>query len=555
MSGNQLVPTPKTQVEGPVVVVIMDGVGIGQGDKGDALAKAHTPNLDQYLKGPLATELKAHGTAVGLSNDADMGNSEVGHNAIGAGRIFDQGSKLVQEAIESGSLFSQETWLQLSGHCVANQKPMHLIGLLSDGNVHSHINHLIAILKRADACNIEKLYIHALLDGRDVPKTSALSYIEQLETILASINTKPKRRYKIASGGGRMTTTMDRYEADWAMVERGWKTHVLGEGRYFSSTREAVELFRKESPGISDQDLPPFVIHDGEGAIGPIEDGDAVILFNFRGDRMLEITQALEDPNFSAFDRIRFPNIHVAGMTLYDGDTQRPKRFLVQPPAITNTLGELLCDVGIRQLACSETQKFGHVTYFWNGNRSGYFDPKLERYLEIPSVNVPFDQRPEMSASQITDAILTQLDVEPFDFGRINFANGDMVGHTGNFAATVQALEVVDAQLSRIVAEITKRRGAVIITADHGNADDMGERDKKTGQLLFSPDGAIIPKTSHSLNPVPLSIALHSEDEAKYQLQSIHNPSIANIAASAATLLGFDVPDFFEPSLIGLKRP
>jgi len=337
MSGHQLISTPTTKVEGPVMVVVMDGVGIGKGDDSDAVATAHTPNLDRYLKSPLTTQLTAHGTAVGLSNDGDMGNSEVGHNAIGAGRIFDQGSKLVQQAIESGSLFEQETWNELTAHCLKNQTPLHLLGLLSDGNVHSHIEHVIAILNRADAQNIQEAYVHILLDGRDVRRTSALEYVEQLEAVLASINSKGNRRYRIASGGGRMTTTMDRYGADWGIVELGWKTHVLGQARAFSSTQEAIETLREESPGISDQDLSNFVIHENGKPVATIEDGAGVIAFNFWGDRMLEMTQAFEESDFTYFDRVRFPKTFFAGMTLYDGDTQRPKRFLVLPPPRSQT--------------------------------------------------------------------------------------------------------------------------------------------------------------------------------------------------------------------------
>ncbi len=542
------------RVEGPVVVVIMDGVGLGAGDESDAVAKARTPHLDRYRQSPLSTELTAHGKAVGLSSDDDMGNSEVGHNAIGAGRIFDQGSKLVQHAVESGEIFHGDTWQRLAGHCVSHQAPMHFLGLLSDGNVHSHIQHLLILLQRADAENIEEVYIHPLLDGRDVPHTSALQYIEQLEAALALINVKDRRRYKIASGGGRMTTTMDRYEADWAMVERGWHAHVLGNGPAFPSARAAVESMRAETPGISDQDLGSFVIAENGNPVGPIEDDAVVIAINFRGDRMLEITQAFEDEDFTPFDRVRFPRVHFAGMTLYDGDTQRPKHFLVSPPAITDTFGELLCDAGVSQLACSETQKFGHVTYFWNGNRSGYFSPKLERYIEVPSLNVSFDQRPEMSAAEITQTVIEQWESERFDFTRINFANGDMVGHTGDFEATVTAVEVVDQNLAQLVDFITQRRGAVIITADHGNADDMGERDKSTGALKRDDMGRMIPKTSHSLNQVPFCVALHDEDQARYQLKAIANPGLGNIAGSAATLLGYELPDFFLPGLIDIKK-
>ncbi|MEE8408587.1 MAG: 2,3-bisphosphoglycerate-independent phosphoglycerate mutase, partial [Myxococcota bacterium] len=457
-------------VEGPVVIAIMDGVGIGKRDDGDAVAKACTPNLDRYANEALTTRLAAHGRAVGMPTDEDMGNSEVGHNALGAGRVFEQGAKRVGAAIDSGRLFSGATWRELVARCVRNDTALHFIGVLSDGNVHAHIDHLLALIAGADAEGVRQVYIHPLLDGRDVPKTSAHIYLEQLEAALGPIDGKADRRYRIASGGGRMKTTMDRYEADWSIVERGWKTHVLGDTRPFTSALEALQTLRGETPGISDQDLGSFVIVEDGEPVGPIRDGDSVIAFHFRGDRMLELTRAFEDDNFDKFDRVRRPDVLFAGMMEYDGDTKRPKKFLVEPPEITCTLGELLCDAGVGQLACSETQKFGHVTYFWNGNRSGAFDDALENYIEIPSYKPPFDGRPEMRAPEIADTVAKELASGTFGLARLNFANGDMVGHTGNMEATVAAVEAVDAELLRLERAVVGAGGALIITADHGNA-------------------------------------------------------------------------------------
>ncbi len=534
-------------VKGPVLAVIMDGIGIGRGDAGDAVAQARTPNLHRYAKEQLTTALRAHGKAVGMPSDADMGNSEVGHNAMGAGRIFDQGAKRVAEAIADGSLFHGKIWGEIVNRCLHCNTALHFIGLLSDGNVHSHIDHLIAMLHAASSAGIQTAYVHVLLDGRDVEKTSALRYIEKLEHALKTIG---KKNYAIASGGGRMTTTMDRYDADWSMVERGWHTHVQGNARAFSSARVAVETYRSEFPGIIDQDLPPFVIANPQGPLGKIGDGDAVIAFNFRGDRMIEMTRAFEDDVFDKFPRGHRPDVLFAGMTCYDGDTHRPKKFLVDPPEISGTLGELLCHVGVRQFACSETQKFGHVTYFWNGNRSGMFDPSLEDYVEIPSYAPPFDARPEMRAPEITQAVLKALDTKPFQFGRINFPNGDMVGHTGNIEATIAAVEYVDHALGILEKAILAQGGALLVTADHGNADDMIERDEKTGIFLRDREGRYITKTAHSLNPVPFHVVLTPEDRHRYTLAKIADPSIGHIAATCARLLGFSPPEGYLKALI-----
>ena len=295
-------------VRGPVVVCVMDGVGNGRQDEGNAVWLARKPNLEFLAASSAYTELLAHGTAVGMPSDADMGNSEVGHNALGAGRTFDQGAKLVDQAIRSGALFEGKVWRELVARCVRTDKPIHFIGLLSDGNVHSHIDHLLALLQRAAAEGVKYGRVHILLDGRDVSETSALQYVEQLEQALAVINQTAGKDFRIASGGGRQTTTMDRYGADWRIVERGWKAHVLGEGRGFRDTATAVETFRGERARVIDQDLPPFVIVDAQGApVGRIEDGASVVLFNFRGDRAIELCQAFEQEAFPHFERKRRP--------------------------------------------------------------------------------------------------------------------------------------------------------------------------------------------------------------------------------------------------------
>lgn len=371
----------------PIVLIIMDGVGYSDTIEGNAVRQADTPTLNMLEQNYPRFLLKAHGQAVGLPSDDDMGNSEVGHNALGAGQVFAQGAKLVNHAIESGKMFASKTWNDLVENCKANNSTLHFLGLFSDGNVHSHINHLKAMITEAKNRNVGKVRIHILLDGRDVGETSALEYVLPFEDFLASLN-DDSFDAKIASGGGRMTITMDRYEANWSMVEKGWNTHVLGEGRQFESAQEAIETYRNET-GKIDQDIPPFVIAKDGKPVGTINDGDSVIFFNFRGDRAIEISKAFENRGHK-FTKKKDVNVMFAGMLEYDGDEHVPYKYLVSPPEITNTMGEFLAKKGYRQLAISETQKYGHVTYFWNGNRTGKFSEELEEYIEIPSDVVPF---------------------------------------------------------------------------------------------------------------------------------------------------------------------
>ncbi len=527
---------------GPVIVVVMDGIGIGRPDETNAVYIARTPNLDVAMSTYPTTHLVAHGPAVGLPDWSDMGNSEVGHNAIGAGRVFDQGAKLVNKAIKTGTIFKTPLWGRIVERCKGQARTLHLIGLLSDGNVHSHIDHLFAIIREAARVGIHHLRVHPLLDGRDVGETSALEYVEPLEHLLAELSSTKGLDYKVASGGGRMVTTMDRYEADWDIVKRGWEAHVLGEARYkFHSASEAICRIREMNPGITDQYLPSFVIVDESGnPVGPILDGDVVILFNFRGDRAIEISRAFEEKDFVHFDRRRMPDVIFAGMMEYDGDLKVPRNYLVNPPAIDRTMGEYLVANKVMQFALSETQKFGHVTYFWNGNRSGYFDEQLETYIEIPSDRVPFDQRPWMKAAEITDETIALVETGRYRFGRINYANGDMVGHTGDFEAAVIAVEVVDHSLERLLAAIRRVDGIALITADHGNAD----------QMFTIEGGKRVVRTAHTLNPVPF-IIFDPGYKGEYRLRKdLERPGISSIAATALNLLGWEAPEDYDPSLI-----
>lgn len=534
-------------VSGPVLVVVMDGVGYGHHNESDAVWLARKPTLDRLHKQCPQVRLNAHGKAVGMPSDDDMGNSEVGHNALGAGRVFDQGAKLVQVSIDSGSLYQGDTWKAITQRARERNKPVHFVGLLSDGNVHSHIAHLIALIERCNVEDVRTVRVHALLDGRDVPSTSALLYVEQLEGVLAKINQRPERDYRIASGGGRMLVTMDRYNANWGVVELGYKTHVLGEGRGFKSTKEAIETARHEKPGLDDQNLPPFVIVEDGRPIGRIEDGASVVLFNFRGDRAIEFSQALESDQFDHFERRQRPDVLFAGMMQYDGDLMLPKRYLVSPPAIDCTLGEYLARNRLAQYASSETQKFGHVTYFWNGNRSGKFDDAYETYVEIPSDPLPFEERPWMKAAEITDKLIEALVSQKYRHLRVNYANGDMVGHTGYRDPAVQAVEAVDLSIGRLLPIIHKLRGALIVTADHGNADEMYQVDKK-GKIQVDSAGVPVVKTSHTLNQVPFLV--YAPDYKLAIDQTVAAPGLANLASSVLYLLGYRAPSAFLPSLV-----
>ena len=527
---------------GPLLLIIMDGIGINKPGDNNAVYLARTPNLDKLFTLPFFTKLKAHGPAVGLPTEEDMGNSEVGHNAIGAGRVFAQGAKLVNISIESGKIFKTELWQKIL-NIGKKGNTVHFIGLLSDGNVHSHIDQLFALIQNCAENGVRKVRLHILTDGRDVEQRSALIYIDKTEKLLAYLNANKNVDYKIASGGGRMKVTMDRYNADWNIVKRGWDAHVLGIGRKFHSAEEAVKTMYAEDPNVNDQWLDAFVIVDEfHRPVGTIEDGDAVVFFNFRGDRAIEISRAFEEENFKEFDRTRGPKVLYAGMMEYDGDLKIPKNYLVSPPEIEKTVSEYLCANEIKSFAISETQKFGHVTYFWNGNRSGYINKDLEEYIEIPSDRISFDKKPEMKAYEIAEKTIELLKSKKFDFGRVNFANGDMVGHTGVMEAAIKAVETVDDCVGKLVKVVEELGGIAIITADHGNAEEMWT--EKNGKREV--------KTSHTLNPVPF-IIFDPEYKNDYEMANVENPGLSNIAATLCNLLGFEKPEEYDPSLIKFK--
>ncbi len=525
---------------GPLLLIIMDGVGIGPDVPSNAVYMAKMPFLNKLKTSPLYRQLKAHGKAVGMPTDDDMGNSEVGHNALGAGRIFDQGASLVQTAIETQALFQGKTWKDSVQNSINHHSTLHFIGLLSDGNVHAHINHLIAMLHKAAEAGVQTIRVHALLDGRDVAEKSALEYLDRLENELSAVTMLYGCDAAVASGGGRMVTTMDRYNADWTIVQRGWDAHVHGKARFFTSAKEAVETFYAEDTKATDQYLPAFVIAKEGQPVGKIKDNDSVIFFNFRGDRAIELSMAFEQNDFTKFDRGHKPNIHFAGMMQYDGDLQIPSKFLVNPPSINAPVSQYLCELGITSFAISETQKYGHVTYFWNGNKSGYVNEKLETYIEIPSDKIPFDQAPAMKAYEITEKAIELLQSKQFKFGRINFPNGDMVGHTGVMDAAVKSCEVTDECVEKLVNVVNELGGITVILADHGNADEM----------YTEKNGIKTPKTAHTLNPVPFAI-VDSQYASTYTLRTdLPQAGLANVAATLCNLLGYEQPGDYESSLL-----
>ncbi|KAK3271900.1 hypothetical protein CYMTET_19775 [Cymbomonas tetramitiformis] len=538
-----VVPTKK-----PVLVCVLDGWGVNPiTDEWNAVHCAETPTYDALTKveGRFTT-VAAHGPAVGLPTWDDMGNSEVGHNALGSGQLIAQGARLVDGALADKSIFTEEGWNYIKPAFASNT--VHLIALLSSGGVHSRFDQIEGIMRGAAKDGAKKIRMHVLLDGRDVPDGSSIQYMTDLEKVLSELRAAGCDA-QVASGGGRMHMTMDRYEADWAMVKRGWDAHALGEAPHkFKDPVEAVKSLREIKP--NDQYLEAFVIVDDSGSpVGAINDGDAVALLNFRADRMVEISKAFEYEDFKEFDRKRWPKTLFVGIMQYDGDLKLPAKYLVPPPSIVKTIGEYMAKNGLKTFACSETQKFGHVTFFWNGNRSGYFDEALETYLEIPSDNVPFNEAPLMKAAEITAAGVEALKSAKYDQVRVNFANPDMVGHTGNMEATTEACTFVDQCLKKLLDTVEELGGVFLVTADHGNADDMVQRNKKDKKPVTI-DGVIQALTSHTLAPVPVMIGGPGLPASVKFNTAVEKPGLSNVTGTIMNLMGYNSPSCWEPSLI-----
>lgn len=546
----KLADHPKLPKGKLLAMIVLDGWGEASPDKFNCIHVAETPTMDSLKNGaPDKWRLvRAHGTAVGLPTEDDMGNSEVGHNALGAGRIYAQGAKLVDAALESGKIYEDEGFNYIKESFANNT--LHLIGLMSDGGVHSRLDQVQLLLKGASERGAKKIRLHVLTDGRDVLDGSSIGFAETLEKELSDLRKKGIDA-QVASGGGRMYVTMDRYENDWEVVKRGWDAQVLGEAPHkFKNVVEAVKTLR-QVPGSNDQYLPPFVIVDESGSpVGPIVDGDAVVTFNFRADRMTMLAQALEYEKFDKFDRVRVPKIRYAGMLQYDGELKLPNYYLVSPPLIDRTSGEYLVHNGVRTFACSETVKFGHVTFFWNGNRSGYFNAELEEYVEIPSDSgITFNVQPKMKALEIGEKARDAILSGRFDQVRVNIPNGDMVGHTGDVEATVVACKAADEAVKMILDAVEQVGGIFVVTADHGNAEDMVKRNKK-GEPALDKEGNVQILTSHTLQPVPIAIGGPGLAEGVKFRKDVPSGGLANVAATVMNLHGFVAPDDYETTLI-----
>lgn len=515
---------------GPVVLVVMDGVGLSDNENYNAVRQAHLETLNELMDKYPWVRLGAAGKYVGVPAN-DMGNSEVGHNALGTGEIVLQRSAAVENAVETGQIFEGQVWHDIIERVKTCNSTLHFMGIFSDGNVHSNISHLEKMLAQAHKEGIARIRVHALMDGRDVPPQSEPKYIQRFENFVHELGDPD---YKIASGGGRMVITADRYENDWGMVERGWHASVLGDARQFASATEAVQTFRREVPGLQDQYMPAFVVAKDGTAVGKIDDGDACIYFDFRADRALEMAMAFTYNDFPYFNRVRRPDVYFAGMTEYNEDTHVPQYRLVGSPTFKRPLSYYLADHGIKQYAISETVKFGHITYYFNGN--SHTVPNGEVEEEVPSYTEPFDTRPWMKTAEITDKLIGAIRSNQYQFLRVNYPGGDMVGHFAEMEPTIVAMEAIDLSLKRIIAEVNRLGGITIITADHGNAEELA-------------DANGVPKTAHTTNKVPCIFVDNTENAHKYEPVS-GDLGLANLAATISELLGVEPADVWQPSII-----
>lgn len=583
----------KLHYDGPIVLVVMDGVGLSAHRSGNAVRQAHTEFLDSAMLKYLNIPLQASGEAVGIM-PGQMGNSEVGHNALGSGQIIKQGVAQIEAAFATGDIWLSKAWQGTIKYLKANEKvhpTLHFAGIFSDGGVHSDIKHLEQMIKQAYSEGVRKIRIHCVFDGRDVSPQSEPKYIERLEKFCSQFKDAD---FRIASGAGRMVAVADRYESDWDMVKLGWDMMVHGKApRQFKSATEAIKTFRKENPKIQDQYLPAFVIVEDLASrsvlasrsikakdtsinsarkvvpVGKVQDGDAFIYYDFRADRAVEIAQAFTEKDFDKFDRsnsgakvtrnknvaarvendklslkpqakMKFskvevvskkkasnwlPEIFFAAMTEYNSDKHLPKNILVPPVKIADPLNVFLGHNKVSQMAISETVKFGHITYYFNGN--SYKKMPREGQVEIVSDTLPFNTRPWMKSAEITDAALVSM--EKFQFVRLNYPGGDMVGHFGELEPTIVAMEAIDLQLSRLAKKVDELGGMMIITADHGNAEELLD---KNG----------VAKTAHTTNPVPCIFYDNTTNAKKYSSANLKDAGLSNMAATIAILL--DLPDY-----------
>lgn len=507
-------------MKSPVALIILDGWGYNDSEKGNAVKKANTPNFDKYFDNYSHTYLNASGLAVGLP-EGQMGNSEVGHLNIGAGRVVYQDFTRISKSIKDGDFFEKEELVRACKNVEKNNTKLHLLGLLSDGGVHSHIDHLKGLIDLADIHGVEEVYVHAFLDGRDTHPRSAIKYIEEIEA------------YMDQKGIGKIATISGRYYAmdrdnRWERTKLAYDALVNGKGVTAETAVEAVEnSYAKDK---DDEFVMPTVILEDNQPTTMIDEHDSIIFFNFRPDRARQITRALVDREFKGFEREYFETEYVT-MTTYD-ETIKNVEIVFKQNTIHNTLGLYLSEQGKNQLRIAETEKYAHVTFFFNGGIEPPYKNEERILVDSPKV-ATYDQQPEMSAYEVTDTLLEEIDKDKHDFIVLNFANPDMVGHTGDFDAAVKAVETVDECLGKVVEKLFTKNGKMIITADHGNSEQM-----------LDDDGG--PMTAHTSNKVPCIII-----DGKVELRD--DASLCDIAPTILDFLALDIPEEMEGKSIVVK--
>ena len=494
----------------PVMLMILDGFGINPNEKGNAVAIANTPNIDKLKKTWPTTIIHTSGLDVGLP-EGQMGNSEVGHTNIGAGRIVYQDLTRITKSIQDGDFFSIKEFSDAIDNCKKNNSNLHIMGLLSDGGVHSHIRHLIALLEFAKRKDFENVYVHCFMDGRDTPPTSGEGYIAKLEEKM-----KEKGVGKIATIEGRFYA-MDR-DKRWNRVKEAYDAMVNGVGEEATSALGAIEAsYQKE---VFDEFVKPTVICNGDSPVATIKDNDSVIFFNFRPDRAREITRTLVDKDFNEFETKKM-NLFFVCFTQYD-ETMPNVKIAFKPETLVNTFGEYISKKGLKQLRIAETEKYAHVTFFFNGGEEKEYEGEDRILVPSPKVET-YDLKPEMSALEVTDKVVEAINSGKYDSIILNYANPDMVGHTGSLEAAVKAVETIDGCVGKVVEAIEKQNGVLIITADHGNAEQM--IDYKTGE----------PQTAHTTNPVPLILV-------GLEGVKLKEGKLADLAPTMLDIMGLEKP-------------
>jgi len=499
----------------PLMLMILDGWGINRNPAHNAVALAKTPNLNGLLTDYPHVEIRTSGMAVGLP-DGQMGNSEVGHLNIGAGRVVYQDLTRISKAIDDGDFFRNRVLLDCIAKTKAGGGRLHLAGLLSDGGVHSHNSHLYALLVLAKREGLKDVFVHCLLDGRDTPPQSGAGYLVQLETEIARI------------GCGSIATVMGRYYAmdrdnRWERVEEAYNAMVCGEGRRYATGREAIE--QSYAAGVHDEFVHPSVVANNGEPVGTLRDGDGFIFFNFRSDRAREITRAIALENFDGFVRHCHPRLaDYVCMTEYDATFGLPIAF--EQLEMTNLLGAVVSDAGLKQLRIAETEKYAHVTFFFNGGNEAPYPGEERCLIPSPKEVATYDQKPEMSAYAVTEELLSRLDKDVYDVIILNFANCDMVGHSGVLDAAIKAVEAVDTCVGRVAVKVREKNGAILITADHGNAEQMADENGE-------------PFTAHTTNPVWLVLV----DDSRKDVKLREGGCLADIAPTMLKLLGLKQPE------------